>query len=133
MKAALLQFFTAAANGAAVHVRHGLKECGIKLNRVFRFGQREFRNRSVKLKLKALQENRVEDIALGALPAQDAVAKYELDALRLTIDAAVKRVKGLEQAHRLARRLLVTRPFVAKRRPAAKNGHSRRVRRELNC
>src|SRR5215467_6052300 len=133
MEAALLQFFAATADGTPVHIRHGLKERGIKLNRVFRFGQREFRNRGVKLKLKALQENRVEDVALGALPAQNAVAQHELDALRLTIDAAVKRVKGLEQAHRLAHRLLVTRPFVAKRRPAAKNGHSRRVRRELNC
>src|SRR5215469_10295251 len=133
MEATLLQFLAATANGTTVHIRHGLKERGIELNRVFRFGKREFRNRGIKLKLKALQENRVEDVALGALPAQNAVAENKFNTLRFAVDAAVKRIEGLKEAHRLARGLLRASPLVAKGRPAAKSCQSCRVRRELNC
>src|SRR5579864_1176765 len=122
MKPALLQFFAATPDGAAVHVCHGLKERRIQFNGIFRFRKRKFRNRRVKLKLQALQENGVKDVAFGALPAQDAIAKDELDALRFAIDAAIKRIKRLEEAHRLARGLLDAGPVVAKRRPAAKSG-----------
>src|SRR5215472_962164 len=132
MKAALLDFFAAAANGAAVHIRHRLEESGIKLDRIFRFRESEFGNRSIELKLQALQYNRVENLAFRALPAQDAVSQHQLHPLRFTVDAAVERIEGLKEAHRLARWFFAASPFVALRRPAAKSGQPRWNRRELH-
>ena len=131
MKAALLQFFAATPDGASVHVGHGLEESRIQFDGIFRFGKREFRNGRVKLKLQALQENRVEDAALGALPTQDAVAEDELDALRFAVDAAVKGIKSFKEAHGLARRLFGARPLIAEGRPASQCGNPSRIRREL--
>src|SRR5919109_1303330 len=131
MKTTLLDFFAAAADGAAIHVGHGLEESRVKLHGIFRLREREFWNRGVKLKLQTLQDNRVKDAAFRTLPAQDAVSQDEFDALRLTINAAVERIKGLEEPHGLARRLFSARPFIAEWRPAAERGQSCRVRREL--
>src|SRR5690348_4198117 len=131
MKTALLNFFAASADGATIHVGHGLEEGRIKLDGIFRFRDGEFGNRGIELKLQTLQDNRVKDAAFGALPAQDAVSEDKLDALGLTVDAAVKRIKGLEEAHGLARGPFGTSPFVAKGRPATKSGQPRGIRGEL--
>src|SRR5258707_11062262 len=106
MKAALFQFFAATTDGAAIDISHGLEESGIQFDGIFRFGEREFGDRRVELKLQTLQENRVEDAALGARPAQDTVSENQLDALGFAVDAPIKRIKGFEDAHRLAGGLL---------------------------
>ena len=74
----------------------------------------------------------MKDAAFRALPAQDAVTQDKLDTLGFTVDAPVERIKSLEEAHRLARRLFCASPFVAERRPATKSGQPRWVRRELH-
>src|SRR5215471_2361453 len=131
MKTALLDLFAAAADGAAVHVGHGLEQSRVKLDGIFCFRQSEFRNRRVELQLQTLQNNRVKNPAFRTLPAQDAVSQDQLDALRLAVDTAIKRIKGLEEAHRLARGLFGASPLVTQRCPAAKSGQSRRIRRKL--
>ena len=73
----------------------------------------------------------MEDAALGALPAQDAVSEDQLDAFRLAVDPTIKGVKGLEELHRLARRLLGARPLVTKHCPAPKRAGTRRIRGEM--
>src|SRR5215472_8976101 len=128
MKPALLDVFAAAADGAAVHVGHRLEESGIKLGGIFRFRKREFGNRGIKLQLQTLQNDWVKDATLGTLPAQDAVSQDKLDALGFTINAAVERIKCLEEVHRPARGFFTAGPFVAKRSPAPKSGHSRGIR-----
>src|SRR6266849_7987150 len=131
MKTALLKFFAATADGAAIHVRHGLEEGRIKFDGILRFGEGEFGNRGIKLKLETLQKNRMEDAAFGALPAQNAVTENKLDALGFAIDAAIKRIKGFKDAHRQTRRLFGAGPVVAKRSPTAKGGQARRIAGEL--
>src|SRR5215470_2538197 len=133
METTLFNLFAAAADGASVHVRHRLKESGIKLDWVFRFGKREFRDRSVKLELQALQKNRMKNSTFGALPAQDAVSQNQLNALGFTVDAAIKRIKGLEDVHRLPCGLFRASPFVAQGCPAAEHGQPRWICRELHC
>src|SRR5262252_5913684 len=120
MKASLLDFFAAAANGASVHIGHRLEKGGIQLDGVFRFGESEFGNCGIELQLQTLQNDGVKDIAFRAQPAQDAISQDKLDALGFTVDAAIERIKGLEEAHRLPRGLLCSSPFVPKGRPAAK-------------
>ena len=90
MKAALLEFFTATADSASIYVGHGLEERGVEFGGIVRFGEREFGNRSIELELQALQKNRMEDVALIALPAQNSISQDQLHALCLAVDAAVE-------------------------------------------
>ena len=112
MKAALFQLFAATADGAAIHIGHGLEERRIQFDGILGFGKREFGDRGVKLKLEALQDNRMKDAALSALPTQDTVSEDEFNALGLPIDAAVKRIKSFEDAHGLARGLFGAGPVI---------------------
>src|ERR1700694_5368142 len=84
------------------------------------FREREFGYRSVELQLKALEEYRVVDSSLGAAPAQNAVPQNKLDAFGLAIDAAVQRVKRLEDSHASTRGLFIFCPFIAEGLPALK-------------
>src|SRR5215475_5786347 len=105
MKTAFLQIFTAAADGASVHVSHGLEQRRIKFDGMIRFRERELRHGSIELQLKSLQQNRVIDAALFAAPAEDAVSENELNALAFTFDAAVECIKSFKNFHRRTRRL----------------------------
>src|SRR4029077_16526432 len=105
VKPFLLQFSAAAADGAPVHIGHGLEESGIKFDRVVGFRDGEFGYCGIELKLQALQENGVVDAAFGAGPTENAVSKNQLDALGFSVDAAIEGVQGLEDLHRRAGRL----------------------------
>src|SRR5260370_24976579 len=105
MKAFLFELFAAAADGASVHVGHGLKERGIEFDRVIGFGESEFGHRGAELKLQALQEDVRVDASFGAAPAENAVTENQLDALGFAVDAAIAGVKGLEDSHSSAIRL----------------------------
>src|SRR5215469_3975040 len=131
MKTALLQLLAATADDPSVHIGHGLEKSGVKFDGMFRLGESEFRNGGVKLKLQALQQNGVEDGSFGALPAEDAVSEDQLDAFGLAVDPTIKRIKGLEELHRLPRRLFAASPFVTQHRPAPQRGSARRVPGEL--
>src|SRR6266852_575881 len=131
MEPSLFQFLAAAADCASIHLGHRLEESGIQFDRVVGFRERDIGNRSVKLELESLQENRVEDFALGALPAQNAITHNELDAFGLAIDAAIEGIKSFEDSHGRARGLLGFCPLVAKERPAAKRGESHRIGSKL--
>ena len=131
MESSLFQFLAAATDRASIHVGHRLEESGIKLDGIVGLGERELGNRSVKLQLKALQENGVENSALRALPTQNAISHNELDAFGLAIDAPIEGIKSLEDAHGRARGLFGFRPLVAKERPASKRGKSPRIGSKL--
>src|SRR5258708_12756041 len=111
MKAFLFEVFAAAADGASVHVGHGLEKSGIEFDRVIGFGESEFGYRGAELKLQALQENGMVDAAFGAVPTENAVAKNQLDALGFAVDAAIEGVKGLEDFHGGTTRLFLLCPF----------------------
>ena len=117
MKAFLLQLFAAAADGASVHISHGLEESRIKFDRVVGFRQSEFGYCGIELKLQALQQNGMVDAAFGAAPTENAVSQNQLDALGFAVDAPMERVQGLEDFHRRASGLFVFGPFFARHFP----------------
>src|SRR6267143_146389 len=138
MKSFPLQLFAAASDRAPVHVSHRLEQSGVKLGRMVGFREREFGYRSVELQLKALKKYGVVDAALGAAPAQNAVPQNKLDAFGLAIDAAVQRVKRLEDFHASTSGLFIFCPFIAEGLPALKRrgscgavGESRNSRFDL--
>src|SRR5437868_14936863 len=115
MKAFLLQLFAASADRASIHIAHRLEQRRVQLNGMVRFGKREFGHRCVELQLQALEENRMINPTVRTAPTQDAISEEKLDALRLSIDAAIQRVERLEDVHRCARGLCRCYPFVAER------------------
>ena len=123
MKAFLLQLFAAAADGASVHLGHGLEEGGIKFDRVVGFRESEFGHGRIELKLQALQENGMVDVAFGATPTENAISENQLHALGFTVDAAIEGVQGLKDFHRGASRLFVFGPFFAHHFPTLPSGH----------
>src|SRR5262249_38504422 len=131
MKTAFLQLLTAAADGASVHVIHGLEQCGIELDGMIRFRKGEFRHGSVELQLKALQQDRVKDPALFTVPTENAISENQFDALTFTLDAAVERIKSFKNLHRRARRLFRFCPLIALQFPAFKTLDSDRIIRKL--
>src|SRR5215813_13505519 len=131
MKTAFLQLLTAAADGASVHVIHGLEQCGIELDGMIRFRKGEFRHGSVELQLKALQQNRVKDAALFTAPTENAISENQFDALTFALDAAVERIKSFKNFHRRACRLFRFCPLVALQPPTFKALGSRRILRKL--
>src|SRR6266481_3910742 len=120
MKTLPFQFFATASDGAAIHVGHRLEQGGVQLGGMVGFGKREFGHRSVKLQLKALEENGVVDTTLGAAPTQDSIPQNKLDAFGLTIDTAIERVKCFEDFHARAGGLFVSCPVIAEGLPALK-------------
>src|SRR5216683_949389 len=120
MKTLPFQFFATASDGAAIHVGHRLEQGGVQLGGMVGFGKREFGHRSVKLQLKALEENGVVDTTLGAAPTQDSVPQNKLDAFGLTIDAAIQRVERLKDFHASAGGLFIFCPVIAEGLPALK-------------
>src|SRR5580704_10367770 len=111
METSLLQFFTAAAYRAPIHIVHRLEQSRVELNWMVGFGKREFRHGCVELQLEALEEDGMIDASFRPKPAHDAISEDELDALRLAIDAAVECVKGFEDFHRRSSRLFGFHPL----------------------
>ena len=120
MKTSLFQLFAAAADGASVHVGHGLEERGIKFDRVVGFRESEFGYGGIELKLQALEENGMVNAAFVAAPTEDAISENQLDAFGFAVDAAIERVQGLEDFHRGASRLFVFGPIFARHVPTLK-------------
>src|SRR2546428_13307611 len=70
------------------------------------------------------------DAAVEPLPAEDAVAKHELDVLGLALDAAVQLVELLEDLHGRAGRALGGGPVLLLRLPALVGPDASRLRVE---
>ena len=87
------------------------------------FGKGEFRDGGIELQLKTLQQDWVVDAAFGTLPTQNAVSDNKLHPFAFTINATVKRIKGLEKLHGGARGLFRFQPFVAQQLPPFKARH----------
>src|SRR5258708_2287042 len=117
MKTFLFELFATTADGASVHVGHGLKEGGIEFDRVIGFRESELRYRGAELKLQALQENGMVDAAFGAAPTENAIAENQFNALGFAVDTAVEGVQRLEDFHCGTSRLFSLGPFLARRLP----------------
>src|SRR5260370_5984846 len=74
VKAFVLQLFAATADGASVHVGHGLEESGIEFDRVVCFRESEFWYRCIQLKLQAVQENGMVHAAFCSAPSDIPIA-----------------------------------------------------------
>src|SRR5215813_10571194 len=118
METAFIQFLAAPADRASVHIRHRLEQRRVQFDWMVRFGERELGYGSIELQLKTLKQDRMENAAFGALPAQDAVSENEFDPLGFTINASVKGVKRFENFHRRASRLFSFHPVIPHELPA---------------
>ena len=90
MEAFLLQLFATAADGASVHVGHGLEERGIKFDRVVGFRESEFGYGGIELELQALEDKGMVNAAFVAAPTEDAISENQLDAFGFAVDAAIE-------------------------------------------
>ncbi len=122
MKTFLFELFAAAADGAPVHVGHGLEERRVKFDGVVGFRESEFGHGGIELKLETLQENGMVDVAFGSAPTEDAVSENQLNALGFAVDAAVEGVESLEDFHRGAGGLFVFGPGFAHQCPTLQSG-----------
>src|SRR5882724_1431178 len=95
-------------------------------------GKRELRHGRVELQLKTLQEDRMIDVSFRATPAQDAVSENEFHAFCFAIDAAVERIKRLEDFHCRTSGLFGLHPLIAQRFPTLEASGPGRIVGELH-
>src|SRR5438445_5688510 len=96
-------------------------------------GQRELGHGRVELQLETLQEDRMIDVSFRATPAQDAVSENEFHAFCFAIDAAVERIKRLEDFHCRTSGLFGLHPLIALRFPTLEARGPGRIVGELQC
>src|SRR5258708_58114 len=131
MEASFLQFFTASADRAPIHIVHRLEQRRVELNGMVRFRKREFRHGRVELQLETLEKNRMIDASVRSTPAQDAISQDEIHAFRLAINATVERVEGFEDFHRRASGLFGFYPLIAYKLPTLQTRRPSGIVREL--